>query len=170
MTKLPEIVDRVPAGWRHIIRVLQSGVELTDAYENYRTGALEIRFNPRPIDDQKHVDWAIRLAGKTCIICGQKGQKSGRHVLCTDHENEVTKERILRNSAQCRNCGEEIESRHVHEFRCCRCGDICVDGGHAYIRRVMIDESWIDTSIVVPIVDQEPWFTTGMNWDDYDKR
>lgn len=41
----------------------------------------------------------------------------------------------LRNRAQCRKCGDIIESRHVHDFVRCKCGAIFVDGGHDYIRR-----------------------------------
>ena len=47
-----------------------------------------------------------------------------------------TPEIILRNSARCPQCGDEIESRHRHDFRFCRCGAMGVDGGHEYIRRI----------------------------------
>lgn len=40
------------------------------------------------------------------------------------------------NKAQCRKCGDVIESKHVHDFRSCKCGAIMVDGGLDYIRRV----------------------------------
>lgn len=43
---------------------------------------------------------------------------------------------ILRNAIRCRSCGDEIESRHVHEMRWCRCGAVAVDGGREYLRRV----------------------------------
>jgi hypothetical protein len=45
------------------------------------------------------------------------------------------KERILRNAAKCRLCGDVIESKHVHDFVRCKCGEIFVDGGREYIRR-----------------------------------
>lgn len=40
----------------------------------------------------------------------------------------------IRNRAQCRLCLDIIESRHRHDFVTCKCGEIFVDGGHAYIR------------------------------------
>lgn len=53
---------------------------------------------------------------------------------------------ILRNSARCLHCGEEIESTHRHDFKWCRCGKLGVDGGHDYIRRV--GSFGQDTSII----------------------
>ncbi len=56
---------------------------------------------------------------------------------------------ILRNSAQCRKCGDSIESIHVHDFVTCKCGAISVDGGKHYFKRSAIDlGDLIDTSIV----------------------
>jgi hypothetical protein len=37
---------------------------------------------------------------------------------------------------RCKNCGDEIESEHRHDFTGCSCGDIAVDGGDAYFRMV----------------------------------
>lgn len=41
---------------------------------------------------------------------------------------------IARNAARCRKCGDEIESRHRHDFVRCSCGAIYVDGGREYQR------------------------------------
>ena len=41
----------------------------------------------------------------------------------------------MRNRARCKLCKDVIESFHVHDFVQCRCGEIFVDGGHAYLRR-----------------------------------
>lgn len=48
---------------------------------------------------------------------------------------------ILRNMAKCLKCGEVVESKHRHDFRTCKCGNISVDGGTAYIRRSFKDAS-----------------------------
>ena len=56
-------------------------------------------------------------------------------------------EKIIRNSARCKKCGEEIESRHRHDFRSCSCGAISVDGGRAYLRRAGDLTAFEDTSI-----------------------
>lgn len=55
---------------------------------------------------------------------------------------------IIRNSAKCLACGDEIESRHRHDFRWCSCLSLAVDGGTAYLKRcVDPDQPWEDTSI-----------------------
>jgi len=53
---------------------------------------------------------------------------------------------ILRNSIQCLSCKDEIESKHVHDFKYCSCGKCAVDGGKEYRKR--IGENWLDTSII----------------------
>jgi hypothetical protein len=45
------------------------------------------------------------------------------------------RERLLRNAAECKRCGDVIESRSVHDFVACKCGEIFVDGGLSYLRR-----------------------------------
>jgi len=55
---------------------------------------------------------------------------------------------IIRNSIRCRRCGDEIESRHRHDFKWCSCGSVAVDGGTAYLRRVGETGLIEDTSIV----------------------
>lgn len=57
---------------------------------------------------------------------------------------------IIRNSARCLRCGDEIVSEHRHDFRRCSCGGISVDGGTSYIRRLFTrDARWVDTSITI---------------------
>ena len=57
------------------------------------------------------------------------------------------------NKAQCRQCGDVIESISVHDFVTCTCGAIAVDGGLDYLRRVGDPSDFIDLS--------EP-----IDWDD----
>ena len=40
------------------------------------------------------------------------------------------------NAAKCNNCGDIIESKHVHDFITCSCGQLSVDGGLEYAKRV----------------------------------
>jgi len=42
---------------------------------------------------------------------------------------------IRRNSARCDRCGDEIESKHRHDFVSCSCGALAVDGGTDYMKR-----------------------------------
>ena len=57
---------------------------------------------------------------------------------------------ILRNSAKCALCSDEIQSNHRHDFNTCSCGAIYVDGGLDYIRQGANNfDELIDTSVVV---------------------
>lgn len=46
---------------------------------------------------------------------------------------------ILTNKACCKKCGDVIESKSVHDWVSCKCGEIFVDGGHDYLRRGATD-------------------------------
>lgn len=59
--------------------------------------------------------------------------------------------KIIRNSAKCLKCNEEIESKHRHDFKSCSCGNLSVDGGHSYLKRsFMGNDTWKDTSVCEP--------------------
>ena len=45
-------------------------------------------------------------------------------------------EKILSNKAKCLICGDIIESTSTHDFKRCSCGNLAVDGGVEYIRRL----------------------------------
>lgn len=60
--------------------------------------------------------------------------------------NEV----IVSNSVKCGSCGDEIYSAHTHDYKCCSCGSVCVDGGQAYLKRsYKTGAEIIETSIVM---------------------
>lgn len=51
------------------------------------------------------------------------------------------KRKIIRNRARCKNCGQIIESKNVHDWVCCKCfhetngkTGIFIDGGTEYFR------------------------------------
>lgn len=48
--------------------------------------------------------------------------------------------KIIKNAIRCTICGDEIESKHSHDFRTCRCGACSVDGGKEYLRRLYAQE------------------------------
>jgi len=61
------------------------------------------------------------------------------------HHAAVT---ILRNSAECLSCGDELESDHVHDWQECSCGNVFVDGGRDYLRHGCMDDTkYVNTSI-----------------------
>ena len=53
--------------------------------------------------------------------------------------------KIVQNSVICNLCNDEIWSANTHDFKSCTCGNISVDGGLEYLRRVGKD-SYKDTS------------------------
>lgn len=65
-------------------------------------------------------------------------------------------EAILRNSAVCGKCGDEIESKSRHDFVMCSCQAISVDGGLEYLRSSADSlDNFINTSVVVKAGDDE---------------
>jgi hypothetical protein len=58
------------------------------------------------------------------------------------------KKKIIRNAVKCLICYDVIESKHTHDFVSCQCGNICVDGGHDYLRRIGDLKNIKDLSIV----------------------
>jgi hypothetical protein len=66
----------------------------------------------------------------------------------------MEKFKIVRNSALCLICNEEIKSRTRHDFVKCSCGNVCVDGGKDYLRRSVKDLSkYKDTSVTTGTPD-----------------
>lgn len=55
--------------------------------------------------------------------------------------------KIIKNQVRCKLCGDEPESKHRHDFRPCKCGNVIVDGGKDYLRRVFSTREWEDISI-----------------------
>jgi hypothetical protein len=43
---------------------------------------------------------------------------------------------IVQNAVICNKCDDFIVSKHRHDFVSCKCGNVSVDGGQAYLRRV----------------------------------
>lgn len=63
--------------------------------------------------------------------------------------------KIIRNAIRCNLCGEEIESRHVHDFVTCRCGACSVDGGREYLRRCFRErDCFTDISVTEPALEE----------------
>lgn len=60
---------------------------------------------------------------------------------------KITVKKIVRNSARCRMCKQEVESKSVHDFVTCPCGAIAVDGGHEHLRRIGPDSAFQETSL-----------------------
>ena len=48
---------------------------------------------------------------------------------------------IIKNSIKCKFCGDIIISEHRHDFKCCSCGRVAIDGGHDYLKRSFTNDS-----------------------------
>lgn len=67
-----------------------------------------------------------------------------------DYEFNKEHVAILRNSARCLNCWEEVHSESQHDFVVCKCRNVAVDGGRRYLKRSVRDaKDYQDTSIIV---------------------
>ena len=49
------------------------------------------------------------------------------------------KMKITINKARCKLCDSIIESKSVHDFVTCKCGNLSEDGGHSYLKRAGVD-------------------------------
>lgn len=57
---------------------------------------------------------------------------------------------IISNQGRCKLCGDAPFSAHRHDFKSCECGEICVDGGTAYLRRLAKNfNNFIEMSIAI---------------------
>ena len=56
---------------------------------------------------------------------------------------------VIQNEVECLKCGQRIHSKHRHDFVRCQCGNIAVDGGMAYLKRVGGEHGYTDLSITL---------------------
>ena len=54
---------------------------------------------------------------------------------------KIMRDVVVINKAQCKLCGDIIESLNTHDYKRCGCGEIAVDGGKSYIKRSAKDLS-----------------------------
>lgn len=65
---------------------------------------------------------------------------------------------ILRNSAQCRVCGDEVESKRPTETVSCSCGEVTVSGGHKVMKHSSKNpDNLIDTSVTDDADVEDEW-------------
>ena len=43
---------------------------------------------------------------------------------------------------KCLECGDIIQSKHVHNFVTCKCGKVSIDGGGDYARILGSEDNW----------------------------
>lgn len=52
-----------------------------------------------------------------------------------EQEEPEPKGKLIRNRCKCNKCGDVIESKSIHDFVRCKCGECSTDGGTDYIHR-----------------------------------
>ena len=52
------------------------------------------------------------------------------------------KEEIISNKIKCKKCGDIIESKSTNDYKRCSCGDVAVDGGKDYLKRIGSEEDY----------------------------
>lgn len=43
--------------------------------------------------------------------------------------------KLIKNSIQCKRCGDILISEYTHDFKMCSCGAVSCDGGLSYLKR-----------------------------------
>lgn len=80
---------------------------------------------------------------------------------------------LLRNSATCNHCKDELESKHRHDFVTCSCKKLSIDGGKDY-SRILFEtaDGYTDTSIEDDGTHKlrRQYLTWGNNYDKDMKR
>lgn len=76
---------------------------------------------------------------------------------------------ILCNQVKCLKCGDEPFSSHAHDFNCCECGNIAVDGGMSYLKRCGDLNNYQELSIVVDELTFEMCMDA-LDWCDKNNR
>lgn len=46
------------------------------------------------------------------------------------------KKKIVSNKIRCKHCDDIIESKYTHDFKWCKCGEVAIDGGLSYTKRM----------------------------------
>jgi len=78
-------------------------------------------------------------------------------------------EYIISNQVECIICGDRPFSGHRHDYKSCKCGNVSVDGGQSYLRRVgnSYEEQSItidNLSLLIPLTKEvENAINTGRN-------
>lgn len=63
--------------------------------------------------------------------------------------------KIIRNRIRCKHCGDVIESKSVHDYVACSCGECAVDGGLEYLRRTGGFEDFEELSEFEDVTDEK---------------
>jgi hypothetical protein len=68
------------------------------------------------------------------------------------------KNNIILNMARCLNCDQVLASLTVHDFRTCHCGNLSVDGGTSYIRRLAKDLNDVEELTIYRDIDTDRFY------------
>lgn len=95
------------------------------------------------MDDDKSICMHCGLARELHFLCAHPFEKCGP---CKDCAKPA-------NRAGCQECGDVIESTDRHDYKTCSCGNISVDGGGDYFRRLWKDSRPVQLSCDADVED-----------------
>ena len=65
--------------------------------------------------------------------------------------------KIICNAIRCNHCGDVIRSTYRHDYVCCSCGKVAVDGGTDYLRRAFTSpDDYTELSECVHVDEDNP--------------
>lgn len=62
---------------------------------------------------------------------------------------------IFENAAKCLECGDYIRSNNRHDFKSCSCGNVTVDGGSWYAKRLFKSKNYDDIIVMYDDVKEQ---------------
>ena len=67
----------------------------------------------------------------------------------------------------CNHCHDFIYSRARHDFRCCSCGNVCVDGGFDYMKTAFYDQNFETMEVEVDTTKKDLYDDWNKGKDQY---
>lgn len=137
MTKKESIIEaiRISANKKYFginIKNLSSG-EVEHIVKSTNNFKQDIKY----IDDAYNVDLVLKSCEDIKISAFCSGDSVEEVNKLLEKLGDAKVRRILSNKAQCKKCGDIVESKYTHNSKWCSCGTISVDGGHKYLKRAI---------------------------------
>lgn len=101
--------------------------------------------------DHQYRQYPMDWDSAWCVMVRRIPIPGGVETVIDPDEYRLRQERpyLLENAAKCLECNTRIVSTFRHDFVTCPCGNVSVDGGHDYARRVFGEGQWVDDNIYV---------------------
>lgn len=156
----PQALDRVLGNWYSIfMETMKTTYDDAERVAHLSSGQVIYNFHKSaqcsgevcPVHNPSNHQYSKYLLEFDFNVFSFFRNVDGEKIIDPDDYNYNNKEKIIiKNSAICLSCNEEIFSLDRHDFVRCACGKTAVDGGSSYLRRVFDSEfGFKETSIVI---------------------